>query len=141
MVRQRPITPHSRPRCRLLVAVRSMRVRRQRREHTRTHRRVVGVDDIVGYGQMTYIAPGWQDYSSGYNFFLEFYNGDAIAGYTDKFNYTTLRDAVYVPDAFLPDWADVPLAMTIQPAPEPSSGLLLLIGGALVGLRRKRRVA
>ena len=102
---------------------------------------VDSVSDIVGYGQMTYIEPGWEDYSSGYNFFLEFYNGDAIAGYTNKFTYQTLRDAVYVPDSYLPDWGDVPLAMTIQPAPEPSSGLLLLIGGALVGLRRKRRVA
>ena len=30
---------------------------------------------------------------------------------------------------------------TAHPVPEPSSGLLLLMGGALLGLRRKRRVA
>lgn len=66
-------------------------------------------------------------------YYMELKSGDNYISYSDLVPYSTVKWATVGNDY----WT----VSSFQPVPEPSSGLLLLIGGALVGLRRKRRVA
>lgn len=72
-------------------------------------------------------------------FYFEFYYNDAIMGYSDYVSAAKLAESL---SSIAPGLS---IAQTLQvtgyAAPEPTSGLLLLVGGALLGLRRKRRVA
>lgn len=80
--------------------------------------------------------------SSNLYFYFEFYNNDTIMGYSD---YVSAADlAASLSHFTVIPWEVVEgktLPVTGYAAPEPTSGLLLLVGGALLGLRRKRRVA
>lgn len=84
-------------------------------------------------GQMEMSLP--YAYASN-SFFIELWDGFDLVAYSDLADYDTLIHAI--PGEGWRTWTPVMYSAT---APEPSSGLLLLMGGALLGLRRKRRVA
>lgn len=79
----------------------------------------------------------------GYLFYVEMcnYNGDTVAtGY--KYSYDELVSSGYVAaNSFEVDdaIAKASAANLGSPIPEPSSGLLLLMGGAMLALRRRRQ--
>ena len=90
--------------------------------------------------------------SSNPQFYFEFYNGGNIVdgkivggnvvGYSDYVSAADLANAISHYDLTTLDFSQgAVLSVTGYAAPEPTSGLLLLVGGALLGLRRKRRVA
>lgn len=77
-----------------------------------------------------------ESYDNSWYFYMELVAADGTSkiAYSDLVDYRTIQGAVQ--------------GGTVQPwfvksysVPEPTSGLLLLMGGALLGLRRKRRVA
>ncbi len=80
--------------------------------------------------------------ADGYLFYVELLNydsGTTTTGY--KWGYGDLVSSGYVSLSGL-DVATVTVAATghsIQNVPEPSSGLLLLMGGAMLALRRRRQ--
>ena len=87
-------------------------------------------------------------YGTGYNdatsFFIELYNGSsekiasASIGTADDLKSFISRNTM----TDIPSSAAIfsPTAGSFQAVPEPTSGLLFLVGGMLLGLRRKRRV-
>jgi len=90
-------------------------------------------DSEYGYYNMgEFNVEGFYDVQNAY-YYMELYNSDARVAYSDLVTYNIIKHYV--------DTQDYWMVSNFQPVPEPSSGLLLLIGGALVGLRRKRRVA
>jgi hypothetical protein len=82
-----------------------------------------------------------------YNFFVEMVNYSADGGATRRgytYSYQELADAGYIAtDAFGVDTAAAAASSMNMgaPTPEPTSGMLLLIGGSLLALRRRRRQA
>ena len=82
-----------------------------------------------------------------YNFFVEMVNYSADGGATRRgytYSYQELADAGYIAtDSF--GITDAQAAARTSnmgaPTPEPTSGMLLLIGGSLLALRRRRRQA
>ena len=74
-------------------------------------------------------------------FYFEAYSGERVVSYSELSSYEDLRKAFFLDENGSVNFSIVPWAPTAHAIPEPSSGLLLLIGGALVGLRRKRRAA
>lgn len=87
--------------------------------------------------------------SSAYSFFVELVTyvdggeNTVQKGYT--WNYNDLVSAGYVAGNGLADGAAASAAASLanlgSPTPEPTSGMLLLIGGSLLALRRRRRQA
>lgn len=73
----------------------------------------------------------------GYSFFVELLSGTSVIGYSGYSDYATVLLSDPSNKKFT-EWTPSNFSTAV---PEPSSGLLLLIGGALVGLRRKRRAA
>lgn len=73
------------------------------------------------------------------SFFFEFYNQSGLAGLTDWYSYEAFMNAVEVWRSDYPSFSSDPLEVTVRLIPEPSSGLLLVLGGTLLCLRRKRR--
>ena len=84
--------------------------------------------------------------SSGYSFFVElanYNNGswETVASGKDKaISYTDLQDKGYVATTFQQGLNISGGYNMGQNVPEPTSGLLLLMGGAMLALRRRRRV-
>lgn len=84
------------------------------------------------------------DYSgTGYSYYIELYNGYKTAAQ----EYDTLLDNGYISKpgtiaspASLANGAFGQTAGTSYNVPEPTSGLLFVIGGMLLGLKRKRQV-
>ena len=77
--------------------------------------------------------------SSSY-FFFELYNDSLLTGRTGLYTYVEFMNAVSVwGSSYQPSLASDYLEVTIHMIPEPSSGMLLLLGSALLGLKRKRR--
>lgn len=72
---------------------------------------------------------------AGYYFVMELMAGGEVIAYSD---YTSFDDIKGYLSTTRLTWKPENFTSTV---PEPSSGLLLLMGGALLGLRRKRRVA
>lgn len=97
---------------------------------------------VRGHDEGYYFEDVFMDPSNrqDYMFFAELLSESGqVMGYSGYFDYQTVMNSwVDAPNGFIP-WNVG--SFTAAPIPEPSSGLLLLIGGALVGLRRKRRAA
>ncbi len=82
-----------------------------------------------------------QDYS-GWSFFIELQNYDAntstwyTSGRSESYTYTQVQSHIFSPSGVL---SSAPLAWTpTVNVPEPTSGVLMLLGGALLALRRRR---
>jgi len=95
------------------------------------------------------------DYGSGYSFFIELYNGKEVVGrsYVTKgpvgtalgaVSYNTLSANGNVFDNAFDTPATTPYSFesftTANVVPEPTSGLLVLIGALALGLKRKREI-
>ena len=85
-------------------------------------------------------------YSSGYSFYIELMNQDAEGNWftsgvvnNDGRNYSwsDIQSHVYSSSSMSLNLA-VPLTSGTAHVPEPTSGLLLAVGGALLALRRRR---
>ena len=84
-------------------------------------------------------------YGSGYSFFVELltYNSNTDSWDTNRllaYSYDTLMDAGYIDaGAGMKPATGGSTNFSMTHVPEPSSGLLMLLGGALMALRRRRR--
>lgn len=95
------------------------------------------------------IASIWNDsYASGYTFYIELMNyseekGWYTAGMIDKgtgnWSYDDIKANIYSSSSMSMNLA-TPLATGSAHIPEPTSGLLMLVGGALLALRRRSSV-
>lgn len=102
----------------------------------------VVIKDIFGSSAVAAILG--TDYSSQ-SFFIELYDADMNARYQSEV-FTLLSPSAYITSAveFNSNWSMTQSAGGLGGAfaptavPEPTSGLLLLIGAAMMGLRRKR---
>lgn len=78
--------------------------------------------------------------SSGYDsayYFMELKSGDNMIAYSGLIPYSTVELGLHQDLGAIQRW----MVTSFTPIPEPTSGLLLLLGGALLGLRRKDRCA
>lgn len=87
-----------------------------------------------------------RDSNANAQFYFEFYYlADNVANTVWYSDYVTASElassisSILGSNGFL--YQGTTLSLTGYAVPEPTSGLLLLVGGALLGLRRKRRVA
>jgi hypothetical protein len=92
--------------------------------------------DVIGYSTAS-LNPGY-DVAT---YYIELYNGStpvakASLGYNDIKNNIFTDNSMGIPTRM----PFVAPAGSFQAVPEPTSGLLFLVGGMLLGLRRKRRV-
>ena len=94
------------------------------------------------------IASIWSDtYASGYTFYIELMNKDDggnwyTAGSVNKSNgsnwsYADISANIFSSSSMAMNLA-TPLTSGTAHVPEPTSGLLMLVGGALLALRRRR---
>ena len=92
------------------------------------------------------IASIWNDtYASGYTFYIELMNYDNgnwyTAGTIDKgtgnWSYDDIKANIFSSSSMAMNLA-TPLKSGTAHIPEPTSGLLMLVGGALLALRRRR---
>ena len=92
------------------------------------------------------IASIWNDtYASGYTFYIELMNNDSgnwyTAGTIDKgtgnWSYDDIKANIFSSSSMAMNLA-TPLTSGTAHIPEPTSGLLMLVGGALLALRRRR---
>jgi len=91
-----------------------------------------------------YAGLSGMDYSN-YSFYIELYNDQTFVGRTsDGFNYSDAT--AYVQSSLAPTatpaklWTSINFIKVPMPSPEPSSGLLMLLGCAILGLRRKKNL-
>ena len=81
----------------------------------------------------------------GYSFFVEMmnYGNDTPVKTSERASYRDLLDSGYIAtgltDATSAMASATPANFGTNPVPEPSSGLLLLMGGAMLALRRRRQ--
>lgn len=81
-------------------------------------------------------------YESGYSFFVELLTYDGTNTTKDRllaYSYQTLLDNGYIQPVGGVNPVSNPTNFSMTHVPEPSSGLLMLLGGALMALRRRRR--
>ena len=92
------------------------------------------------------IASIWSDtYATGYTFYIELMNNDNgnwyTAGTIDKgtgnWSYDDIKANIFSSSSMAMNLA-TPLKSGTAHIPEPTSGLLMLVGGALLALRRRR---
>ena len=92
------------------------------------------------------IASMWNDAYKGYTFYIELMNQDAggnwyTAGTIDKgtgnWSYDDIKANIFSSSSMAMNLA-TPLKSGTAHIPEPTSGLLMLVGGALLALRRRR---
>jgi len=81
--------------------------------------------------------------SSNWSYFIELYNdSNVFVGRSegDGLNYATAQSSDYLRTSGFtkPGGTWAVTAFTAKPVPEPTSGLMLLLGSALLALRRKR---
>jgi len=75
--------------------------------------------------------------SSGYSYYVELLNADMETTYqSELFGYTQFAGSVYTPPASPAQTAYA--VSSFSAVPEPTSGLMMLLGVALLGLKRKR---
>lgn len=87
---------------------------------------------------------GIEAYKEGYSFLIEILSGDSKGSTYSVDNYALLQNYIIRSGSNLPSSSFVPEGFggggVAYNVPEPTSGLLFLVGGMLLGLRRKRRV-
>ena len=92
------------------------------------------------------IASLWSDnYATGYTFYIELMNNDNGNWYTagtidsgsGNWSYDDIKSHIYSSSSMSMSLA-TPLTSGTAHIPEPTSGLLMLVGGALLALRRRR---
>ena len=86
---------------------------------------------------------GIENYSSGYSFLIEILSGDYSGKSFSVDNYSALQNyivgsGISVPSASF-DAAGFGGGTSTYNVPEPTSGLLFLVGGMLLGLKRRRQ--
>ena len=84
-----------------------------------------------------YTYSGTLDNSASY--FVELYNGDTWLAESGKLTYTQLFDNGSIFKGGLQPANMMPANFGSYNVPEPTSGLLFLIGGMLLGLKRRRQ--
>ena len=101
-----------------------------------------GAADLVAYqtggGYFTYAITG--SYTDSTSFFVELYNGDKWVAESAKLTYADLVSQGSIFKGGLQPANITPANFGSYAVPEPTSGLLFLIGGMLLGLKRKRQV-
>ncbi len=92
------------------------------------------------------IAAIWNDsYSSGWSFYIELMNNDngswttvgTINKGSSNWDYDDIKSSIYSSSSLSMSMV-TPLSSGTAHVPEPTSGLLMLVGGALLALRRRR---
>ena len=92
------------------------------------------------------IASIWSDtYATGYTFYIELMNNDNGSWYTagpidsgnGNWSYDDIKSHIFSSSSLSMSLA-TPLTSGTAHIPEPTSGLLMLVGGALLALRRRR---
>ena len=92
------------------------------------------------------IASIWSDtYATGYTFYIELMNYDNGNWYTagtidnngSNYSYNDIKANIFSSSSMSMNLA-TPLTSGSAHIPEPTSGLLMLVGGALLALRRRR---
>ena len=92
------------------------------------------------------IASIWSDtYATGYTFYIELMNNDNGNWYTagtidsgsGNWSYNDIKANIFSSSSMAMNLA-TPLKSGTAHIPEPTSGLLMLVGGALLALRRRR---
>ena len=92
------------------------------------------------------IASIWSDtYATGYTFYIELMNNDNGNWYTagtidsgsGNWSYDDIKSHIYSSSSMSMSLA-TPITSGTAHIPEPTSGLLMLVGGALLALRRRR---
>ncbi len=96
--------------------------------------------DIVALD--TYAMAQMGNYTDSTSFFIELYNAqDQVIARSNLGTASSLRQYISTGTFDPPIGVGfMPAAGSFQAVPEPTSGLLFLVGGMLLGLRRKRRV-
>lgn len=91
-------------------------------------------------------AYAYSTLNSGYetaSFFIELYNGGSFAAQSETKAYADVKSYIFGGNPMSPAAAGgggfMPAGSTYN-VPEPTSGLLFLIGGVLLGLKRRRMV-
>lgn len=92
------------------------------------------------------VASIWSDtYANGYTFYIELMNNDNGNWYTagtidsgsGNWSYNEIKSHIYSSSSMSMSLA-TPITAGTAHIPEPTSGLLMLVGGALLALRRRR---
>lgn len=80
-------------------------------------------------------------YGSAQSFYVELLNGSSSVAKSASISYSDLlaRGSIFKSSGLTPATI-TPASFGSYNVPEPTSGLLFLVGGMLLGLRRKRRV-
>lgn len=71
------------------------------------------------------------------SFFVELLNGSSVVGRSSDYNYAQIQQYIYSGGMSMPP-AGMWTVTVFTPVPEPTSGMLLVIGGAMLALRRRR---
>ncbi len=91
--------------------------------------------DLYGYA----IASGADGFSTAASYYIELYNSQGTAIGKSWFTGAQMAQYITGSSSIIPPGTSVLTGTTfISGAPEPTSGLLFLVGGMLLGLKRKR---
>lgn len=92
-----------------------------------------GHESVVSYAETGFTA---SDITS-LSFFVELLNGNTVVGRTSDYNYSAVSSYIYS-GGMAPPPAGLWTVTDFTPVPEPTSGMLLVLGGALLALRRRK---
>ncbi|MBQ3806709.1 MAG: PEP-CTERM sorting domain-containing protein [Kiritimatiellae bacterium] len=99
------------------------------------------VSDLTTYqeggGYFTYAITG--SYTDSTSFFVELYNGEKWVAESAKLTYAELVSRGSIFKGGLQPANITPANFGSYAVPEPTSGLLFLVGGMLLGLKRRRQ--